>query len=94
MAVFIPTETQVVKQNTSERVKQAKTAAWADVKVRSDLFLITLSGPGQAPQEVDIRPVTPACVSSVYSQWHESSLFTFGDIDALFNESDCRSNGE
>ena len=84
----------VKQKNTSKGVKQAKTAVWADIKVQSDLFLIAPSRPGQAPQEVEIRPVTPACVNSVYSQWDKSSLFTFGDIDALFNANDCRYKGE
>ena len=73
--------------------QQSKTAVmweklfylWADVKVQSDVFLITPSRACQAPQQVDIRQVTPACVNSLYHQWHESNLFTFGDIDALFN---------
>jgi len=57
----------------------------ADVKIQSDLFLITPSRTKQTAQLVNIRPVTPACVHSIHSQWHASSLFTFGDIDALFN---------
>ena len=70
-----------VKQQTKT------TAVGADVKAQCDLFLITPSRSGQAPQQVDIRQVTPACVHSIHSQWYASSLFTFGDIDALFNNS-------
>ena len=82
--------------------QQSKTAAvrgklylWADVKVHSDLFLITPSRPGQAPRQVDVTQVTSAYVNSIYHQWHESSLFTFGDIDVLFNNaSDYKYEGE
>ena len=70
--------------------QQTNTAAlWADVEVQNDLFLVTLSRPGQVPRQVDVSQVTPACVCSIHSQWHESNLFTFGDIDALFNNTNA-----
>ena len=70
-------------QKPPKFIKQAHSRA-VSMAVSVDINLLLVTPPHAGNPATDFNQVTAANIHTVYSQWDASTVFTFGDIDSVF----------